>query len=67
MDLSAEVEARLNLKEKDTAAGPLLPSRSELITDSVRRSEEEFPRLTKVSVLKENPALYKCCYTSFLI
>ncbi|KAG1942364.1 sentrin-specific protease 2 isoform X2 [Pimephales promelas] len=47
VDLSAEVEARLNLKEKDTAAGPLLPSRSELITDSVRRSEEEFPRLTK--------------------
>ncbi|KAK7154980.1 hypothetical protein R3I93_009816 [Phoxinus phoxinus] len=47
VDLSAEVEARLNLKEKDTAAGPLLPSRSELITDTVRRSEEEFPRLTK--------------------
>ncbi|XP_077055527.1 sentrin-specific protease 2 isoform X2 [Siphateles boraxobius] len=47
VDLSAEVEARLNLKEKDIAAGPLLPSRSELITDSVRRIEEEFPRLTK--------------------
>ncbi|XP_067315272.1 sentrin-specific protease 2 isoform X2 [Pseudorasbora parva] len=47
VDLSAEVEARLNLKEKDTAAGPLLPSRSELITDAARRSEEEFPRLTK--------------------
>ncbi|XP_051568345.1 sentrin-specific protease 2-like isoform X1 [Myxocyprinus asiaticus] len=48
VDLSAEVEARLNLREKDTAAGhqPLLPSRPELITDTVRRSEE-FPRLTK--------------------
>ncbi|XP_051986933.1 sentrin-specific protease 2-like [Xyrauchen texanus] len=48
VDLSAEVEARLNLKEKDTAAGPqhLLPSRPELITDSMRHSEE-FPRLTK--------------------
>lgn len=50
VDLSAEVEARLNLKEKETAAGPSLPSRSELITDTVRRGEEEFPRLTKVSV-----------------
>ncbi|KTF75218.1 hypothetical protein cypCar_00023503 [Cyprinus carpio] len=47
VDLSAEVEARLNLKEKDTAAGSSLPSRSELITDTVRRSEEEIPRLTK--------------------
>ncbi|RXN09970.1 sentrin-specific protease 2-like protein [Labeo rohita] len=47
VDLSAEVEARLNLKEKETAAGPSLPSRSELITDTVRRGEEEFPRLTK--------------------
>ncbi|XP_051562223.1 sentrin-specific protease 2-like [Myxocyprinus asiaticus] len=49
VDLSAEVEARLNLKEKDRAAGPqhLLPSRPELITDTMRRSEEEFPRLTK--------------------
>ncbi|XP_016304729.1 sentrin-specific protease 2-like isoform X2 [Sinocyclocheilus anshuiensis] len=47
VDLSAEVEARLNLKEKDTAAGCSLPSRSELITDTVRCSEEKFPRLTK--------------------
>ncbi|XP_043098137.1 sentrin-specific protease 2 [Puntigrus tetrazona] len=47
VDLSAEVEARLNLKEKEAAAGPSLPSISELITDKARRSEEEFPRLTK--------------------
>ncbi len=50
MDLSAEVEARLNLKEKETAAGPSLSSRSELITDTGRRGEEELHRLTKVNV-----------------
>lgn len=47
VDLSAEVEARLNLKDKDSAVGLLIPSRSEVITDAVRRGEEEFPRLTK--------------------
>ncbi|XP_052456649.1 sentrin-specific protease 2-like isoform X1 [Carassius gibelio] len=47
VDLSAEVEARLNLKEKETSAGSSLPSRSEPITDTVRRSEEEIPKLTK--------------------
>lgn len=49
VDLSAEVEARLNLKEKDVAARPLLPSRPEPLTDIVRHAAEEFPRLSKVS------------------
>lgn len=48
VDLSAEVEARLNLKEKDVAAGSFLPSRSEALTDKVRHVGEEFPRLSKV-------------------
>uniref|UniRef100_A0A8C1QUR8 SUMO specific peptidase 2 n=1 Tax=Cyprinus carpio TaxID=7962 RepID=A0A8C1QUR8_CYPCA len=67
VDLSAEVEARLNFKEKELVAGPSLPSRSELITDTVRRGEEEFPRLTKemqqevsAAIAQTDPNLVLC-------
>ncbi|XP_073707657.1 sentrin-specific protease 2 isoform X1 [Garra rufa] len=67
VDLSAEVEARLNLKEKETATGPLQPSRSELVTDTVRRGDEEFPRLTKemqqevsAALVQTDPNLVLC-------
>ncbi|XP_065096297.1 sentrin-specific protease 2 isoform X2 [Paramisgurnus dabryanus] len=57
VDLSAEVEARLNLKEKDVAAGPLLPSRPEPLTEIVRHAGEEFPRLSKEMMQEVSAAL----------
>ncbi|XP_073726890.1 sentrin-specific protease 2 isoform X1 [Misgurnus anguillicaudatus] len=57
VDLSAEVEARLNLKEKDVAAGPLLTSRPEPLTDIVRHAGEEFPRLSKEMMQEVSAAL----------
>lgn len=64
VDLSAEVEARLNLKEKDVAAGSFLLSRpDDKLTDKLRHGDEEFPRLSKVClVLTRDISL--CCYFS---
>ncbi|KAI5613711.1 sentrin-specific protease 2 [Silurus asotus] len=49
VDLSVEVETRLNLKDRETAAvcQPALRTRSELVFDAGRHPEEEFPRVTK--------------------
>lgn len=49
-DLSVEVETRLNLKDRETAAvcQPSVQTRSEPVFDVGKHLEEEFPRLTKV-------------------
>ncbi|XP_017336876.1 sentrin-specific protease 2 isoform X1 [Ictalurus punctatus] len=49
VDLSVEVETRLNLKDRETAAvcQSALQSRSEPLFDPGKHLEEEFPRLTK--------------------
>ncbi|XP_056606333.1 sentrin-specific protease 2 [Triplophysa dalaica] len=58
VDLSAEVEARLNLKEKDVAAGSFLLSRpDDKLTDKLRHGDEEFPRLSKDMLQEVSAAL----------
>ncbi|KAK3557011.1 hypothetical protein QTP70_022917, partial [Hemibagrus guttatus] len=49
VDLSVEVETRLNLKDRETAAvcQPSVQTRSEPVFDVGKHLEEEFPRLTK--------------------
>lgn len=51
VDLSLEVETRLNLKERKKVAvsQPAAQTRPEPLSDTGRRCEEEFPRLTKVN------------------
>ncbi|TTH38803.1 Sentrin-specific protease 2 [Bagarius yarrelli] len=51
VDLSVEVETRLNLKDRETAAvcKHSSQSRSEPVYDKGKHLDEEFPRLTKVS------------------
>ncbi|KAK2857439.1 hypothetical protein Q7C36_005358 [Tachysurus vachellii] len=45
VDLSVEVETRLNLKERETTA--VCQTRAEPVFDTGKHLEEEFPRLTK--------------------
>ncbi|KAG7326980.1 hypothetical protein KOW79_010381 [Hemibagrus wyckioides] len=49
VDLSVEVETRLNLKDRETTAvcQPSVQTRSEPVFDVGKHLEEEFPRLTK--------------------